>query len=806
MKERRYLVLVGLLVAAAFLWQFGAHDGQNVNPFDDPVAKTAASTEGVDRAALDVRAMASARGLNRDSSGVRGGAGGRVAYSTDRVLVRTSPGVPLDRVAQDHGVAVARHAGRSGIGALTVPSFTTRDDLLWQLRHDDRVESALPMGLMYGAQDAGEPTDYSGYQWHLESVDHPVYEEGETAPSFATLVVAVLDTGVAYEDYSDDQGTYVQAPSLADTVIVAPYDFVNGDEHANDDHQHGTHIATLIGGTTTVEGVAAGVALMPVKVLDANNSGTELSLIEALWHAIDHGADVINLSLSFHDGYLLSPSLDEALQAAWDAGIVVLAASGNDGADYLTYPAAHTAVVAVGATRMKDDSYKLEEVDYTNRHPAVDMVAPGGDVAADEDENGVPDGMLAETIALNDPSSIAYMLYAGTSQATAVASGAACWLLAVGATPDETISALQLGADNLGSEWEDGYGQGRLRIDEADKQFDDGKTVALPEYYVAVMPYLKDSGDEVEPKAEITVLDATGSPVGGVDVYVVITGSSSDIEKCGTSGDGRCEVKGPKADRYDDNGDELPLAWAFSAATCKKDNIGTHPRAAFFAPDALEILLAAAQQEQGLAEDAALAFHWPDGDDPDFGDMVESYFLVDTGNGLGSCPLGVIFTPRVLGSGDDTQTFEVDLDGTGLGSCPLGTILARRFTLDGTGLGSCPLGNVRLPLFAFDGTGLGSCPLGFRPPQMFTGSSEASYDTDLVALDGAAVLLGSGDAWSTADLDGHTLGVCLDSGALLSAEGYASATAFVGSGNVAGMTGVGGDTQGSGLGVVPFSN
>jgi hypothetical protein len=434
----------------------------------------------------------------------------------------------------------------------------------------------------------------------------------------------------------------------------------------------------------------------------------------------------------------------------------------------------------------------------------VDLVAPGGAIDHDVDDNGIPDGMLAETIALQDPTTISYMLYAGTSQATAVASGAACWLLGVGATPDETVSALQLGADNLGSEWEDGFGQGRLRIEEADKKFDEGKAIELPTYYVAIMPYLKDSGDEIEPKAEITVLDETGALVSGVDVFVVIEGSSSKIVKCGTNGEGRCEVKAPKVDRYDENGDEAAHAWAFTAATCKKDNVGTHPRTAFFAPDALEILLAAAGQESGLTEDAALAFHWPEVKDDDFGEMVESYFLVDTGSGLGSCPLGVIFTPRVLGSGEDTTTYEVDLDGTGLGSCPLGTVLVSRFNLAGVGLGSCPLGDVRVPFFAFDGSGLGSCPLGFRPSQMFTGIGP-TYDTDRVAMDGAPVLLGSGEAWSTTDLAGTSLGSCLDSGAQLTAEGYAGATAAVGTGNVVGTVGTGEAVDGMSLGTAPFT-
>ena len=802
MRDRRYFLFVGLLLAAVVVWQFGTHEAENLNPLDDSAVAGAQDAASPAAAKFDREA---ARRMSRIAARAFRHAGShpaRPAYATDELMLRPARGVALADIAADHGATVSRRTGLSGFGAIAVPRGQYRQDLLDQLRTDPRVENAAALGLMYGAQDAGEDASLLAYQWHLEAID-PIDDNDEVMPDFSSLVVAVLDTGVAYEDHSDGLGTYVQAPSLSGTQIIAPYDFVNLDNHANDDHQHGTHIASLIASAGAVEGVAPGVALMPLKVLDADNCGTELGLVDALWHAIDNGADIVNMSLSFTEGYLLSPALDEALQAAWDAGIVLVGAAGNDGAEFVSYPAAHVHVMAVGATRLKDDGYHVDEVDYTNRHPGVDLVAPGGDVTLDEDENGVVDGILAETIALQDPSTISYMLYAGTSQATAVTSGTAAWLLAVGATHEETYSALQLGASSLGSEWTDGYGQGKLRLREADKKYDDGKAVPANQYYVSILPFLKDGGDDVEPKVEITVRDETGALAAGVKVYGVFSGSSNDVFDCQTDGDGRCEAKGEKVDRYDESGDPLPLAWSVSVATCKKDNVGSHPRTAFFAPDALEILLTALDQEADLA-DALLAFHWPQAKDEYIGeDLLDSYFIVDTGAGLGSCPLGVIFTRELLGSGDDTTTYELDLDGTGLGSCPLGTIGISRFFLDGTGLGSCPLGNVRMPIMAFDGSGLGSCPLGFRPPQVFTGSGQY-YDSDLVAHDGAPVLLGT-EPWTPADLTGSSLGTSLDTGSWFTAEGYTGATAFVGSGNVAGMIGSGEDMVGSGLGTVLFT-
>jgi len=92
--------------------------------------------------------------------------------------------------------------------------------------------------------------------------------------------VAALDTGVADEDTSDDADTGAPAGTLAASAIVAPMDLVGGDTHTNDDHQHGTHIASIIGSQDDgafegqVVGKAPGVWLMPVTVLDEDNAAT----------------------------------------------------------------------------------------------------------------------------------------------------------------------------------------------------------------------------------------------------------------------------------------------------------------------------------------------------------------------------------------------------------------------------------------------------------------------------------------------------------------------------------------------------
>ncbi len=100
-------------------------------------------------------------------------------------------------------------------------------------------------------------------------------EQAWGTPAMGTgVTVAIVDTGIAYENYS----SYVKAPDLAATAFVPGYDFVNGDTHANDDNSHGTHVAGTVAQSTNntigVAGIAYGATLMPVKVLNSSGSGS----------------------------------------------------------------------------------------------------------------------------------------------------------------------------------------------------------------------------------------------------------------------------------------------------------------------------------------------------------------------------------------------------------------------------------------------------------------------------------------------------------------------------------------------------
>ncbi len=649
-------------------------------------------------------------------------------YRADQVMVRLVEGASITSVAQSFGSAVVERGSRSGYATLTVPAGMTPQSFLSELGRDPMVGAAIPNGIIRGAGGCG---DFKGksrdraseYQWHLDAMGAP--NAGKIDVS--DIIVAVIDTGVAYESHSDASGTYTQAITLAGSEFVAPYDFVNDDGHANDDNQHGTHIASLIASDGAVEGSAPGASIMPIKVLDSDNSGTELDLIEAIYHAVDNGADVINMSLSFAPGYMPSAALLEALQYAAEAQVVMVGASGNNGDDVVTYPAASPLVLAVGAAdRAGEPAY------YSNRGNRVDIMAPGGDLTADLDGNGIADGMVAETILPGDPSQTGLYMYAGTSQASAVVSGAVANMLAMGALPEEIAPALMWGASkNTGRDhgwYDDALGAGPIDADKSGQATCRVETSKfMPRNLGAtVLPYLVDNGDgTLTPTARVTVIDLDGDAVKRDEVFVSMSGTQRESLSCRLDSDGICTVQGtPYTPGADGEG------FAFYVASVVDKGIISRPRAVAYASDAFEVMTAAMQQE-GLLEGALLGVQWEAGPDADLGQLAEALSVVNMGSGLASSPLGFVFSAPSLSS--YSQPVSVNLDGSGLASSPLGFMTVNLYSFSGSGLASSPLGFFGMPIVGISGTGLASSPLGFHSLSLY------SSGTQLGTIDGSGL-------------------------------------------------------------------
>ncbi len=240
---------------------------------------------------------------------------------------------------------------------------------------------------------SGQPGGWVNDQWNFlpgTGVNAPQAWDNLIAkgrPGGKGVKVAVLDTGVAYED----RGKFRRSPDLSRYRFAKGRDFCahggpNGDPcggedaYPDDPNGHGTHVASTIAESTYngigETGLAYGATIMPVKVLDRNGYGDEQSIAQGIRYAVDHGAQVINLSFEF-DSSIDSPSkvplVVSALRRAKLHNVLVVAAAGNASRTSLAYPAALSGVLAVGAVTEHGCL-----ADYSDSGPGIDLVAPGG--------------------------------------------------------------------------------------------------------------------------------------------------------------------------------------------------------------------------------------------------------------------------------------------------------------------------------------------------------------------------------------------------------------------------------------------
>lgn len=174
--------------------------------------------------------------------------------------------------------------------------------------------------------------------------------------------VAVLDTGV------DTASTELHVSGGAS--------FVPNDTSFEDQNGHGTHVAGILSALEDgqgIVGVAPGVDLYSVKVLNEKGAGSYSQVIQGIEWAIDNHMDIVSMSLA---GRAYSSALDEAMKKATDQGILLVAAAGNDGASNgVSYPAKLPSVLAVGAVDENNNP-----ATFSNAGPEVKLMAPGTNI------------------------------------------------------------------------------------------------------------------------------------------------------------------------------------------------------------------------------------------------------------------------------------------------------------------------------------------------------------------------------------------------------------------------------------------
>lgn len=304
-------------------------------------------------------------------------------------------------------------------------------DAMMQLSPDEMVAVAPPAAPL----EKGFPNDpLYPKQWHMRQIGMP---EAWKLADGNGVIVAVLDTGVGYEDYKK----FHELPDLKGIKWVKPYNFVTNTKHAHDDHGHGSHVTGTIAQVTHngigVAGVARNVKIMPLKVLSAGGSGSVGGIADAIRYAADNGAKVINMSLG---GAFPSAVLKKAVKYAYDKGVTVVCAAGNESRSKVGYPAAYPGAIAVSATQ-QDEAITF----YSNYGKDIDIAAPGGNTRDSKGGRNNPDGgVLQNTIVIGDPTKDDYFAYMGTSMASPHAAGVAALVVGEGVTkPDAVEKILQ---------------------------------------------------------------------------------------------------------------------------------------------------------------------------------------------------------------------------------------------------------------------------------------------------------------------------------------------------------------------------
>lgn len=278
-----------------------------------------------------------------------------------RVLVGLKEGVSLPTPQKGMrllGGTVGLYMPEIRVVMIEYPVETDIMAKIAQLAKSPIVRFAEPDSVVYATFVPNDPS--WGVQWGPQKIGCPA--AWDVHKGDAGTVIAIVDTGINYNH-----------PDLS-SKYVGGYDFYNNDSNPMDDNGHGTHCAGIAAAATNnsvgIAGVGFNCKLMAVKVLSSGGSGSLSTVAQGINYATTNGAKVINLSLGSYSG---SSTLQSAVNNAWNNGVVLAAAAGNDGVTNQLYPAAYTNCIATAASTTTDS-----RASWSNYGSSwVDVAAPG---------------------------------------------------------------------------------------------------------------------------------------------------------------------------------------------------------------------------------------------------------------------------------------------------------------------------------------------------------------------------------------------------------------------------------------------
>ena len=368
------------------------------------------------------------------------------------LLVKFKPGVSLktrDTIHRGFGVSEMRDGHNRMFQILSVAPGRERE-IAKAYSKKAEIEYAEPN--YYRSMLSTPDDDYFRYQWNLPLINVPAAWDVATGEG---VTVAVVDTGI--NPFGEDS-----FGSFGDDRLLRGYNAILRIPGGIDFDGHGTHVAGTIGQETNngigVAGIAHDAYILPVKAMSALlGGGLDSWIIRGIHWAVEQDADIINLSLGYG---VFSRALEDAVNYAYESGVTVVAAAGNDGVDQIIFPAAFANSIAVGAV-----DYDKVITEYSNYGEALDLVAPGGDTSLDHldlNGDGYGDGILQETCGFLG-FDWNYWYFTGTSVASPHVAGVAALVKSLHPDygPDDIKRVLQDTAEDLGEPgWDEQYGYG----------------------------------------------------------------------------------------------------------------------------------------------------------------------------------------------------------------------------------------------------------------------------------------------------------------------------------------------------------